>query len=161
MAARLIVLAVSTGNQTLSGLSATADGVVLNTDNMRVLCVGQTNRIENGVWLVHSTAWTRPSDYAAASNQIGTVVTPSSGTRYTGSAWLCAVMPAIVGTDPTAWACAPSWLPPPSGSSTQFLNAAGSWATPEGGGGGGSGSLDGGQPDSTYGGGTAIDAGGP
>lgn len=162
MANKLTVLAVATTNQGLSGLSVVADGVSINADGMRVLCVGQTNRAQNGPWVAHSGAWTRPVDYATSSSQAGTIVTASSGTIFTGAAWLSAVIPAVVDTNATYWACSPSWIPAPTGNSSLFLSGASTWATPSGGGGGGGGSnIDGGAPDSNYGGGTAIDGGSP
>ena len=60
------VRAVATSNvASLSG-TTTIDGVSLGV-NDRVLLVAQTSGAENGIWLVQSSTWTRPTDYASGS----------------------------------------------------------------------------------------------
>ena len=44
----------------------TIDGVTL-VDSDRVLLVGQTNPIENGLWVAQAGNWTRPTDFATGS----------------------------------------------------------------------------------------------
>lgn len=65
------VRAASTTNITsLSGIPSNFDGLTGATalvDGDRVLLKNQSNNIENGIWVVHSGAWTRPIDYSSAS----------------------------------------------------------------------------------------------
>lgn len=93
---------VSTGNQAaLSGL-LTIDGYTLLAGD-RVLLVGQTNAVQNGLWLASAGAWTRTTDFASASIQkANTTVEVINGTTQAGSAWF---IPAAVTVDATveAW----------------------------------------------------------
>lgn len=89
---------VSTSNLVLSG-TQTIDGVSL-VANDRVLLVGQTNPIENGLWLVQVGAWTRPTDFASGSSAGQAYVLITSGTSNAGSSWLSNTPTAIVDTDP-------------------------------------------------------------
>jgi len=77
----------------------TIDGVTLST-NDRVLLVGQTNPVENGLWLAQSGSWTRPADFANGSTADEAYVLILAGNTYAGSSWLCSTPHAIVGTDP-------------------------------------------------------------
>lgn len=71
------VLAVSVANQaTMTGVAQTIDGVALNTPGMRVYLAAQSTPAQNGIWVVQSGAWTRPTDWA-------TGATPPVGTRIT------------------------------------------------------------------------------
>lgn len=87
-------------NLTLSGLQ-TVDGVSLN-DGDRILLVGQTNQVQNGIFIVHSGAWTRSTDMAAGSNAAGNFTFIEEGTTYAQTGWVCnkPIPSAIVGTDP-------------------------------------------------------------
>jgi hypothetical protein len=93
---------VSTTDITLSGLQ-TIDGVSLAA-NDRVLLVGQTDPVENGLWLAQSGAWTRPADFANGDPAGQAYVLILSGNTYTGSAWLCNTPDSIIGTDPIMFA---------------------------------------------------------
>jgi hypothetical protein len=77
------------------------DGVLLNTDGMRVLLVGETTATLNGIYLVHSGAWTRSTDLAAASNAAGAYAFVAGGTTYGSSGWICsnAAGSDVVGTN--------------------------------------------------------------
>jgi phage-related tail fiber protein len=55
------VRVATTANVTLSGLQ-TIDGVLL-VDGERVLVRSQSTASENGIWVAHSTAWTRAPDW--------------------------------------------------------------------------------------------------
>ena len=71
---------------TLTGLQ-TIDGYVLLA-NDRVLLVGQSNTINNGLWIASAGAWTRPSDSANnATLAAYTFVNILNGTTQTGSTW--------------------------------------------------------------------------
>lgn len=72
---------VATTNQALSGLTA-IDGIHSTLDGDRILLIGQTTATENGVWVRHAGAWTRPSDFAAASNSDITVYVLGGLTHY-------------------------------------------------------------------------------
>ena len=77
----------------------TIDGVALNT-NDRVLLVGQTNPVQNGLWLAQTGAWTRPADFATGTEAGPAYVLIISGTVNEGSSWLCSTPTAIIDTDP-------------------------------------------------------------
>ena len=78
---------MSTANVTLSGLQ-TIDSVTLVANN-RVLLVGQTNEVQNGLWLAQTGAWTRPADFATGTEAGAAYVLILEGTINTGSSWLC------------------------------------------------------------------------
>jgi hypothetical protein len=73
----------------LTGLAETVDGVALDTDGMRVLLVGQSTASANGLWVVHSGAWTRPLDFAAGLHASDSFVFIEQGTLYADSGWVC------------------------------------------------------------------------
>jgi hypothetical protein len=97
------VEAVKTGGNVtpLSGLATTVDTVPLDTDGMRVLLTAQTDAKENGIWVVHSGAWTRPVDFAVGSDAHAAFVLAISGAAWLGSGWVCtnAAGAGIVGTN--------------------------------------------------------------
>lgn len=96
-----------TTNQTLSGLPTTAnsDNVTLAAGD-RILLTGQTTGTQNGIWLVQSGAWTRPTDFNETSDiESGTEVLVNEGTTYGGSVWRITTTGAITfGTTSIAWA---------------------------------------------------------
>lgn len=72
-------VAVATGNITLSGLQ-TVGGVVLASED-RVLCIGQTDPIENGIYDVDTSAWSRSADFDGNRDVVsGTFVTVATAT---------------------------------------------------------------------------------
>jgi hypothetical protein len=84
----------------LSG-TITIDGVPLNIGD-RVLLTAQSNPIENGIWVIQSGAWVRPSDFANGQDVSSAYVyTSALGSSYANSEWIC-ISPkgsATVGTD--------------------------------------------------------------
>jgi trimeric autotransporter adhesin len=103
LVAKAPAVVVSLTNETISG-PATIDDVVL-TDGDRVLLTGQTDPIENGLWVVNTSgAWTRPADFANGSTAGQAYVLILSGTLYAGSSWLCNTPTAVVGTNPIGFA---------------------------------------------------------
>ncbi len=90
----------STNIASLTGLSTTVDSVVLNTDGMRVVLNGQTTASQNGIYLVHSGAWTRSTDMAAGSDAAGAFVFIEQGTSNAETGWVCTnnTGSAVVGT---------------------------------------------------------------
>jgi hypothetical protein len=100
------VRALSTGNVTLSG-TQTIDGVALVAGD-RVLLVGQTNGTQNGVWIVASGSWTRPTvpdDYISGRNAQGCFCfVESEGTNYANEGWICTTTGGpVVDTTATKW----------------------------------------------------------
>lgn len=101
--------AVATTNQTLSGLP-TLDGTAL-ADGSIALLTAQTAGQENGPWITHAGAWTRPSWYASGSTVqafrfITTLV--RTGTLYQGSTWRqTASAPITIDTTATVWSITP------------------------------------------------------
>lgn len=78
-----IARVVATTNTAITGLPGSVDNVTV-ADGDRILLVGQTDKSENGLWLVNSGgAWTRPADYASGSTAPAlTNVKIKSGTVY-------------------------------------------------------------------------------
>lgn len=102
LVAKTPAVVVSTTNVTLNGLQ-TIDGVSLvSTD--RVLLVGQSNMIENGLWVVQVGAWTRPLDFASGSTAGQAYVLIIDGNINSGSSWLCNTPNAIIDTDSVMFA---------------------------------------------------------
>lgn len=89
---------VATANiSSLSG-TQTVDGFAL-TVNDRVLLQNQTNAVNNGVWEVQSSTWTRPTDFNTGNTAKRAYVLINEGNVNAGSSWLCATPTAIIGTD--------------------------------------------------------------
>lgn len=87
-------------NQTLSGLPS---GLI---EADQVLLTGQTNAVDNGLWLVHVGAWTRPANFANGQNAAGAFTfigqnTPTSGGLPQATGWVCTTpeASAIIGTN--------------------------------------------------------------
>jgi hypothetical protein len=87
----------------LSGFP-TIDGVTFPSGTNRVLLVGQTNPVENGLWVVAAGAWTRPADFATGTAAGEAYVLILQGTVNAGSSWLCNTPTAIIDTDPIFFA---------------------------------------------------------
>lgn len=65
----------------LSGLGAlTGSGVASFTDNQRIALGGQTTATQNGIWVVHDGAWTRPTDFATGMDVSGAYFIVEEGT---------------------------------------------------------------------------------
>ncbi len=91
-------IVASLSNVTLSGLQ-TIDGVTLIANN-RVLLVGQTNAVQNGLWLAQSSSWTRPTDFDTGDEAEQAYVLILEGNDEGGSSWVCTTPTAIIDTDP-------------------------------------------------------------
>lgn len=76
------VHAVATSNIALSGLQ-TVGGVVLDGSTLyRVLCTGQTNSVDNGIWDASTGSWSRAKDFDGARDAVkGTLVIVQSSTN--------------------------------------------------------------------------------
>lgn len=90
----------------LTGLAETVDtSVALDTAGDRVLLTAQTSGVQNGIWVVAATAWTRPTDFAAGFHAESTYVFASQGTLYADTGWVCTTNAPtdVVGTDALAF----------------------------------------------------------
>jgi hypothetical protein len=76
----------------LSGLTTVVDTVPLNTDGMRVLLTGQSGGgIANGIYVVHTGAWTRAADMPIGEHAAGSFafIHTVVGSLYGGTGWVC------------------------------------------------------------------------
>jgi hypothetical protein len=95
------VNAVAVANQaTVSGTAQTIDGVALNTAGMRVLLTAQTTASANGVWVIQSGAWTRPTTEGGSQGELdnGAMWLSTGGTTYGGTQWRLATTNVTVGS---------------------------------------------------------------
>lgn len=86
---------------TLSGLTTVIDDVNLDVDGYRVLLSNQTDATENGIWEIHDTAWTRPTDFDTGDGAANSAVFIMQGTTYADTAWVCTTDTPhdVIGTD--------------------------------------------------------------
>lgn len=89
---RANVQAVSVSNiSSLNGLP-TIDGRTL-TDGQRALLTNQTTQSQNGIWVVHSGPWTRPTDFTTGGHAATVYVIADNSPSYTGTysntRWVC------------------------------------------------------------------------
>jgi hypothetical protein len=109
LAVKPAVTVVATSNQALTG-TPTIDGQV-TADGSIILNTAQSAGAENGPWVAHAGAWTRPTWYAAGNTTqafqfITTFV--RLGSTYQGTTWRqTAAAPITIGTTATTWAIAP------------------------------------------------------
>jgi hypothetical protein len=77
------------------------DGVSVDAGD-RVLLISQTSGIDNGIWLVQSGPWIRPTDFPNGYHADGTFVFVEEGTTFANTGWVCTTPPPtdVVGTDP-------------------------------------------------------------
>ena len=73
-------------NITLSG-TQTIDGVALSVDE-RVALNAQTAPAQNGIWIVKSGSWVRPSDFVTGTVTAGAYFFVESGTAHANSGWI-------------------------------------------------------------------------
>lgn len=78
---------LSDSNTLLVG-ALTIDGT-LSSPGDRVLLVGQTDPVENGIWVVSATSWERPTDFQSGDEAAGAFTFVEEGTQYEDSGWLC------------------------------------------------------------------------
>lgn len=103
------VALVATTNQTLSGFPV-IDGVT-PADGTMILLSAQSTGSENGPWVAHSGAWTRPTWYpSGGTTQAFQFITTfiRLGTTYQGSTWRqTAAGPITIDTTSTTWVVTP------------------------------------------------------
>ena len=85
----------TTGNITLSGLGTQAGGDWPSTLTAgdRILVRDQTAQEDNGIYVADSGAWTRAADANAYDEFLSAYLLVTSGTVYSGSAWVCTNQP--------------------------------------------------------------------
>lgn len=108
LAVKPAVTVVASANTALSGL-LTIDGVV-TADGSVVLATAQTTGSQNGPWVVHSGAWTRPTWYTSGSTtQAPQFLTTfvRLGTGFQGSTWRMTTAAVTIDTTATTWAQTP------------------------------------------------------
>lgn len=91
--------AIATSNVALTG-AQTVDGVSLVAGD-RVLLSGQSNPVQNGIFVVATGAWSRAADMAAGSDGSGNFTFVTEGSSYNDTGWVCtnSTGSAVVGTD--------------------------------------------------------------
>lgn len=95
--ASIVATYVATTNVTLNGFSA-VDGITLVNDN-KILVVGQTNPVENGVYLAKVGAWVR-TNLTAGDVPTATFVYVTSGFNFLDTCWqFIDTGVVIIGTD--------------------------------------------------------------
>lgn len=71
------------GEQTITSSTPTADRTVTTTEGMRILLLGQTNPVENGIWEARPSFWVRAPDFNGPRDVVdGTLVF-----NITGDCW--------------------------------------------------------------------------
>jgi hypothetical protein len=97
-----VTVAVTT-NVTLSGVQNLSERTCAEYDT--VLCAGQTDATENGVYIMVSGSWRRRSDMNASADTIAGCRVPVLAGTYAGSVFYCTNSAAItIGTTSIAWA---------------------------------------------------------
>lgn len=96
---------VATANVALTGLQ-TIDGYTL-VDGDQALLSAQTTASQNGPWVAHSGAWTRPSDFPSAGVLKARTITIIGGSGHAKETWLLQTNASVtVDTTAQAWVLA-------------------------------------------------------
>lgn len=97
------VRVVSDANVALSGTPVVDDISLVDGD--RVLLTGQTNEVENGIWVVRAGVWERPTDYDTGGSAASVVVFSQEGTTYGDEGWLATANSGsdVIDSDPVDW----------------------------------------------------------
>lgn len=74
-------------NQTLSGLPVIDSVQTISGD--RLLLTGQTNPVQNGIFIAAAGSWARSADMAAGSSASGAFTFIEEGTVYAETGWVC------------------------------------------------------------------------
>lgn len=101
------VIATTTGNINLSGLSTQAGGDWGSslTAGDRVLVKNQTAQADNGIYVADSSTWTRASDANTWNDLISAFTFVQTGTTEADTGWVCTVdAGGTLGTTPVTWA---------------------------------------------------------
>lgn len=125
------VTCLAVANLTLSALQ-TIDGTTV-VDGSIVLCTAQTTASQNGPWVAHSGAWTRPTWFASGSAQPQFLTElVRTGTLYQGTTWRMTTAAVTVDTTAQTWSITPLSNAGLAAMATNTLkgNATGSSAAP-------------------------------
>lgn len=102
---------VATTNQALTGVPANIDGITTLIDGSMILLSAQTAGAENGPWVIHAGAWTRPTWFpSGGTTQAFQFITAliRLGTVYQGSVWRMTTSGAVtIDTTAQAWVVTP------------------------------------------------------
>jgi len=100
--AKTAVLAATTEpiNLATFGLSA-VDTTITPVDGDRILVKNQTLSKENGIYIAHTTAWTRATDMATYEQSVGAFVFVERGSTQADTGWLASQdLPGTIDVDP-------------------------------------------------------------
>lgn len=100
------VVATTTGNITLSGLSTQANGDWTSslTAGDRVLVKNQTAQADNGIYVADASTWTRSSDANTWNELISAFTFVQTGATEADTGWVCTVdAGGTLGTTPITW----------------------------------------------------------
>lgn len=100
------VIATTTGNITLSGLSTQAGGDWTSslTAGDRVLVKNQTAQADNGIYVADASTWTRSSDANTWNELISAFTFVQTGATEADTGWVCTVdAGGTLGTTPVTW----------------------------------------------------------
>lgn len=100
------VVATTTGNITLSGLSTQAGGDWTSalTAGDRVLVKNQTAQADNGIYVADSSTWTRASDANTWNELISAFTFVQTGATEADTGWVCTIdAGGTLGTTPITW----------------------------------------------------------
>lgn len=95
--------AVATSNVASRSGTTTVDTVPLGVGAVVLLCA-QTAGSQNGLWVIQSGAWTRPSNYATGNNAAGMAVYVEAGSAANVGTWaVSGAGPFTIDTNVTTW----------------------------------------------------------
>jgi hypothetical protein len=100
------VIATTTGNITLSGLSTQAGGDWASglTAGDRVLVKNQTNEANNGIYVADASTWSRSSDANTWNELISAFTFVQTGSTEADTGWVCTIdAGGTLGTTPITW----------------------------------------------------------
>lgn len=100
------VVATTTGNITLSGLSTQAGGDWTSslTAGDRILVKNQTAQADNGIYVADASTWTRSSDANTWNELISAFTFVQAGATEADTGWVCTVdAGGTLGTTPVTW----------------------------------------------------------
>jgi hypothetical protein len=100
------VVATTTGNITLSGLSTQAGGDWASglTAGDRILVKNQTAEADNGIYVADASTWSRSSDANTFNELISAFTFVQTGTTEADTGWVCTVdAGGTLGTTPITW----------------------------------------------------------
>lgn len=104
----------------LSGETKVIDGITA-VDGTRVLLLLQADATANGVWVAHSGAWTRPTDFPTGGDASTILVHVTRGTVLVGTYWIAPGVSAVIGTDELAF----EQRTQPPGTGAQYVSLGG------------------------------------